>query len=113
MYKKSTIVLLPFPFTDLSAVKVRPAVIVSNNFNGEDVVVVFISTKKAKRLGKTDIVIKSSDKDFSKTGLKIDSVIKVEKIATLEKKIILGELGVVSKDTEMEIARKLKLLFGL
>lgn len=113
MYKKNTIVLLPFPFTDLSAVKIRPAVIVSNTVDGEDVIVVFISTKKTKRFGKTDILIKSSDRDFSKTGLKTDSVIKVGKIATLEKKIILGELGVISLVMEKEISKKMALLFSL
>ena len=113
MYKKNTVVLLPFPFTDLSAIKVRPAVILSNNIDGDDVLVAFISAKKGKKFGKTDVSVKSSDKDFLKTGLKTDSVIKVGKIATLEKKTILGELGMVSKDIESKITRKLKLLFGL
>ena len=50
---------------------------------------------------------------FSKTGLKTDSIIKIGKIATLDKKIILGELGQIHKNTEKEIDKKIKILFGL
>ena len=103
MYKKGTIVLIPFPFTDLSASKVRPAVIVSSELTGEDVVVVFISSKKVKRLQKTDITIKDCMKTFVDTGLKTDSIIKVGKIATLDKKIILGKLGKIDTITEKEL----------
>jgi len=112
MPKKGKIVLIPFPFTDLSASKVRPAVIVSSLAQGEDIIVAFISSVKSK-IQKTDIVLNSYDKDFSKTGLKADSVIKTGKLATLDKKIILGEIGEISADTEKEINKKIKILFGL
>ena len=112
MPKKGKIVLIPFPFTDLSASKVRPAVIVSNFSQGEDIIVAFISSVKNK-LQKTDIVLNSNDKDFSKTGLKTDSVIKTGKLATLDKKIILGEMGEVSIEIEREINKKIKILFGI
>ena len=104
--------LIPFPFTDLSASKVRPAVIVSGFAQGEDIIAAFISSVKSK-IQKTDIVLNSYDKDFSKTGLKADSVIKTGKLATLDKKIILGEIGEISIDTEKEINKKIKILFGL
>lgn len=112
MPKKGKIILIPFPFTDLSASKVRPAVIVSNFSQGEDIIVAFISSAKNK-LQKTDIVLNSKDKNFSKTGLKTDSVIKTGKLATLDKKIILGEIGEVSIEIEREINKKIKILFGI
>lgn len=112
MPKKGKIVLIPFPFTDLSASKVRPAVIASNFSQGEDIIVAFISSVKNK-IQKTDITLNSQDKYFSKTGLKTDSVIKIGKLATLDRKIILGEIGEVSADTEKEINKKIKILFGL
>ena|SRR3989338_1718677 len=112
MPKKGKIVLIPFPFTDLSASKVRPAVIISCFLQGEDIIVAFISSVK-NRIQKTDIILNSQDKNFSKTGLKADSVIKIGKIATLDKKIILGEMGEISIDTEKEINKKIKILFGL
>ncbi len=113
MPKKGTIILVPFPFTDLSESKVRPAVVLSDDLKGEDVVVAFISSHKPKKLQSLDITIVRSDEAFSKTGLKTDSIIKIDKIATLDKKIILGELGRIYKNTEREIAKKIKILFGL
>ncbi len=42
---RGKIVLTPFPFTDLSASKVRPAVVISNSLrSGADVILAFIST---------------------------------------------------------------------
>jgi len=113
MFKKNTIVLIPFPFTDLTAIKVRPAVIVSGCKTDDDIIVSFISSKKTKRLHKMDVKIQSKDKNFKQTGLKTDSLIKVGKLATLSKKIVLGELGNVSESTGKEINKKLKTLFGL
>lgn len=112
MFKKGKIVLIPFPFTDLSASKVRPAVIACSFSQGEDVIVAFISSLK-NRIQKTDIVLSSQDKDFFKTGLKVDSVIKIGKLATLDKKIILGEIGEINANIEKEINKKIKILFGL
>lgn len=105
--------MTPFPFTDLSSTKVRPAVIVSDSIKGDDIVVVFVSSIKSKRLQKTDVVISSSSKAFSQTGLKTDSIVRVGKIATLDKKIILGEIGGMNKIVVKEIDKKLKTLFGL
>ena len=105
--------LIPFPFTDLSDNKVRPAVVISNNLKGNDVIVAFISSKKLKELQPTDISIKETDRSFRLTGLKTNSTIKLSKLATLEKKIILGELGKISVETEKEITKKLKMIFGI
>lgn len=113
MFEKDKIVLVPFPFTDLSSAKIRPAVIISKYSLGEDVIAAFISSKPLKRLLKTDIVIKTSSRSFDLTGLKSDSVIKLSKIATLDKKIILGELGAIGTDIRKEIDKRLKILFGL
>lgn len=113
MPKKGTIVLIPFPFTDLSSHKVRPAVVVSQGLKGDDVVVAFISSQKLKKKETTDILLGIGSKSFSETGLKVDSVVRVAKIATLDKKIMLGTLGVVSKITEKEIDAKIRILFGL
>lgn len=106
MYKFGKIVLIPFPFTDLSGAKVRPAVIISNKPIGDDVVVVFISSN-IKKLREFDVLIRKN----SKNGLKSDSIIIVSKIATLEKKTILGEIGELSSKETLEVRNKLKNLF--
>ena len=92
--KKGTIVLTRFPFTDLSSAKRRPAVIISKaDDKKQDVIVAFISSVIPYKLGETDYVFKTSDKEFNLTGLRKDSVFKMDKLATLEKAIFSGELG--------------------
>lgn len=113
MPKKGTIVLIPFPFTDLSSHKVRPAVVVSQATKGDDLIVAFVSSQKPKMKESTDVLVLRESIGFSDTGLKVDSVVRVSKIATLDKKIMLGTLGVVSKGTSKEIDTKLRTLFGL
>ena len=46
-YKKWDIILVPFPFTDLKAVRKRPALIISPDEYNEklDVVIAFITSK--------------------------------------------------------------------
>jgi mRNA interferase MazF len=113
MLRKGDIILVPFPFTDLSEQKVRPAIILSDANKREDVVVAFISSNKSNRQYFYDIPFKSSHSQFKKTGLKVDSIIKVDKIATLDKKIVLGKLGVIPVDIQTVINNKLKRLFAL
>ncbi|MFZ2303961.1 MAG: type II toxin-antitoxin system PemK/MazF family toxin [Minisyncoccia bacterium] len=113
MPKKGTIVLIPFPFTDLSSHKVRPAVVLSQGLKGDDVVLAFVSSQEQKKKELTDVLVTRTSKGFTETGLKADSVVRVSKIATLDKKIMLGTLGVVSKDTVKEIDAKIRILFGV
>jgi mRNA interferase MazF len=42
--RRGDIVLVPFPFTDLTGQKVRPALVISPDPPGEDVMVAFISS---------------------------------------------------------------------
>jgi len=110
--KKGTIVLVPFPFTDLSGVKVRPAVVLSDRIKGDDVIVAFISSKPSVR-APNDVALPRSHPAFANTGLKTDSVIKVTKIATLEKSILLGELGTIDRALQRAVDQKLQSVFGI
>lgn len=106
---KGTIVLVPFPFTDLSGNKVRPCLVLHDQKNGEDCIVSFISSIKNIRLSARDIRVKATKVN----GLKMDSAIKTDKIATLQKKIILGELGVLEPGILRAVDSSLKKIFGL
>lgn len=106
---KEKLVLVPFPFTDLSGQKIRPALILHDSKGGEDCVVAFISGIKQKKVGPFDIAVTATPNN----GLKQDSVIKLNKIATLQKKIILGEIGTLEPAILASISKKLKILFDL
>ncbi len=106
---KGTVVLVPFPFTDLSGTKVRPCVVFAEQKHGEDCILLFLSSVKQAALGTFDLRVKATHVN----GLKRDSVLKVDKIATLQKKVILGELGRLEPALLKAVDSKLKKLFLL
>jgi mRNA interferase MazF len=95
--KRGTIVLTPFPFTDLSNYKVRPAVVVSRtDRRGVDAVVAFMTSFTSAPLRASDLAIDPTHPDFAATGLKSAGVVKCDKLATLATAKFLGELGELS-----------------
>jgi len=112
MLKRGDIVLVPFPFTDLSKEKVRPAVIISVK-NDVDVSVAFISTIIPEKPTKVDFVLSKSHPNFSMTGLKKSSVFKMNKVLTLERSKILRRLGRASPFIQKELDLRFKLAFGI
>ena len=99
---KGKTVLVPFPFTDLTLAKLRPALVI---YEGEkDVVMAFISSKVPSELSDVDVLV---TKNRIETGLKVDSVIKLDKIATVLKDLIVGELGQLDEELRQEVNQKL------
>src|SRR4051794_22727916 len=103
---KGDIILITFPFTDLSGSKLRPAVILADT--NEDVTVTFITTQLKWR-EPTDILLTPS----SNNGLKLPSLIRASKIATLDKTLIKGRMGKLSVEELMDLNEKLKLILKL
>jgi mRNA-degrading endonuclease toxin of MazEF toxin-antitoxin module len=83
---KGDIVLVSFPFTDLTGIKNRPALILIDS--KDDVTVCFITTR-LKWQTEFDISINPSEKN----GLKKISLIRLNKIATVDKDLLIGRLG--------------------
>lgn len=108
---KGKIVLVPFPFTDLTTSKLRPALVL---FEGErDAVVAFISSRVPRKHGLADVIIDEVHPEFKLSGLKVSSVIKLDKVATLSKDLILGEIGEVSVKLKKEINNKISKVYML
>ncbi len=92
MHKQGDIVLIPVPFTDLTSQKKRPTIIISSNtYNeaNEDIVVVALTSNIEPR----DFTITLTTDDLEKGNLKVTSMIRVDKIYTLNKSIILKTFG--------------------
>lgn len=90
------IVLLRFPFTDSKIYKRRPALII-NDFNDGDIIVCRITSQIYDT--KNDIFIDNWDK----SGLKLASVIRVHKLATLEKDIVENIMGQIDNSTKEKV----------
>ncbi len=92
--KSGDIILIDFPFTIPHQSKVRPALVVTETKDKYgDIVVCAISSVYPAKLGKRELAIKSNHPDFKKTGLRVDSVVKIDRIATLRKGDIITKIG--------------------
>lgn len=87
-------------------------VISSSTRKGDDVIIAFISSV-VMELVETDLLIKRESPDFKQTGLKTNSVIKLDKLATISKDIIFGSLGSLSDPLIKELDKRLKIALDL
>jgi mRNA interferase MazF len=81
------VLLARFPYTDLSADKRRPVIVLSVDNDGEDIIVCAVTSKPHN--GPYDIVIPHNEM----TGLKTPSRVQFDKIATLAKTVVSGRIG--------------------
>lgn len=103
-YKKWEIALVPFPFTDLTTTKKRPALIISPNEYNEksDVVIVFITSKLDLEYRIGDYKIQ----EWEKSNLPKPSMLRM-KFATIDKSIIRKKLGRLSENDVKEFSNLL------
>ena len=88
MFAFGNIVLARFPFTDLSGDKRRPVFVVSHdNHRRADLVVCFITSMSRAGPDMAPILLSPG------TGLKVSSVVRFDKLATLNPAVIAGKLG--------------------
>lgn len=106
--QKGKIILTRFPFTDLSSSKRRPAlVLIETEVSEPDTIVAFISSVIPDMESGSDLILLETHSDFEVTGLTKSSVIKFDKLATLNKSIFTGEMGELSQGLFTEAQEKL------
>ena len=110
---RGKVVLVPFPFDDLSAIKLRPAVCLTEPIStNRHVIVAFITSREISDLLPTDIALPVNHAGFKATGLRVNSVLRLHRMVTLSTSIIQRELGRLSPSLELEVTGKLSLLFA-
>ncbi len=95
-YKRGDIVLVPFPFTDLSGSKQRPALIVSPDAlhaTHDDVVLVAIISQVSASPADDEVVIGSHDMGLS--GLIKPSIVRTSKMFTMHQALVRRKMGVM------------------
>ncbi|NJR59439.1 MAG: type II toxin-antitoxin system PemK/MazF family toxin [Cyanobacteria bacterium CRU_2_1] len=90
---KGDIVLVNFPFTDLSQTKLRPALVVWVSLNKEEIVVCAITSQNLQTLQPEDFLVEPTDAEFSQTGLRVASKIRTARVATLRRSLVFRKLG--------------------
>ncbi|MBC8235187.1 type II toxin-antitoxin system PemK/MazF family toxin [bacterium] len=111
---RGKVVLVPFPFDDLSTTKLRPAVCLTDPIGPHrHIILAFISSRIPPDLLETDLVLDSSQPDFATTGLRVFSTLRLHRLMTVTTALIRRELGELSPRWQAEVANKLRKLFGL
>ena len=105
-FVKGEVVVLPFPYTDLSSIKKRPALIIAT-LKGENVILTQITTVKRE----DEDLISLTKKDFETGFLKQDSFIMPSIIFTVESSTIVYKTGRVKKEKIKEVEKKLCEIF--
>ena len=103
------VVLVPFPFADLTGRKVRPAAIVSADPQGPELILAFITSVMTNRSPRgAEVELLRSDAEFRVTGLKTDSLLRLDKLVTLSRGVISRRLGTTGPATKTAIAAMLR-----
>jgi mRNA interferase MazF len=108
--RRGDVVLLPFPFADLTSTKVRPALVLSSSLyhkSEPDIIVAAITSNVAAHQGPTDYTLQ----DWRRSGLLAPSVVKVS-LATVEPSLVYHRLGRLTDRDLKEVEKRLRLALG-
>ena len=108
--KQKDIVLLPYPFTDLKGKKIRPALVVSNdsvNSKSKDCIMLPLTSV----IKDESYSIAINQEDLSSGQLIKSSRIKIDKIFTVEKRLIVMKIGILSHNTFEKVKEELFNIF--
>ena len=99
---KGEVVVVPFPFSDLSQFKRRPAIVITD-LTGGDLILCQITSQSIF----DKYAISLSDDDFQKGSLKKKSNIRPNRIFTADSHIILYKVGRIRDDKIKEVINKI------
>ena len=90
--EQRSIILIPFPYTDLTGAKKRPALVISSldfNSKSDDLVCCLITSNPEER----QPAIKITNKDMESGHLEFESKIKPYRLFTINKSLVYKFLG--------------------
>jgi mRNA interferase MazF len=98
MKQAGQIVLFRFPQSDMEQGKLRPALLLGK-LPGEfdDWLICMISSQLRHHVDQFDETIQESDDDFTESGLKVPSVVRVGRLAVVSGEILIGAIGQISE----------------
>ena len=99
---KGDIVVLPFPYSDLSSSKRRPALVLAN-LQGDDIILCQITSQFVK----DNYAIELSNSDFKMGSLNKPGNIRPNRLFTAENSIILRKVGSIQSSVLEKVIDKL------
>src|SRR2546430_1616131 len=99
-YKRGDVVLVPFPFTDLSSAKQRPALVISAdalNSIRDDVLVAAITSQVPSTLATDEFMIPAGE--LTACGLPKPSILRLSKLVALHRQLVVKRIGALPAPT--------------
>lgn len=100
---KGDVVVVPFPFSDLTHSKRRPALVLAE-LDGDDVILCQITSQYVR----DKYAVSIENKDFENGELKVKSNIRPNRLFTADKNIILYRIGHLRREKIREVINKIK-----
>ncbi|MGA2514938.1 MAG: type II toxin-antitoxin system PemK/MazF family toxin [Thermodesulfobacteriota bacterium] len=100
-FVKGEIVVIPFPFSDLTQAKRRPALILAT-LEGDDLILCQITSQTIK----DNYAISITDYDFETGGLKKPSNVRPNRIFTADTHLVLYRVGTLKKEKLNEVIER-------
>ena len=108
MVREGQIILFSFPQTDFVIGKLRPALVLRSVPGAHnDWLICMISTQLHQELPGLDDVVRETDSDFGRTGLKATSLIRVTRLAIVSASLLHGTIGTLTTDRLQRIRSRL------
>ena len=102
--KRGDVVLVPFPFSDLSTSKQRPALVVSSdafNLSHNDVIVVALTGQVPAISSSDEFIVPPHE--LGSCGLLKQSLVKLSKIVTLHQQLVIKRIGTLPSASLMSV----------
>lgn len=113
IYSQGDLILVPFPFTDLSATKRRPAVVVSpDHFHrvADDVVLAAVTAQPPTAPSEMNVSLVQSD--LASGRIPRPSTVKLAKLFTMHRRLIAKRIGRLREPKLTEALDRLRLFFA-
>jgi mRNA interferase MazF len=106
-YSKDDIILVRFPFSDLSGSKVRPAIVVNAEHISQDLIIVPLTSKTSSLLEGEFIL-----SEWKSVGLNIETAVK-RGFYTLHQSLVVKTIGKLADSDVEELVRSIQFWLGL
>src|SRR5687768_4891172 len=106
-YSKNEVILVRYPFSDLSGSKVRPAIVVNASHISQDVIIVPLTSRVAALLAGEFVLA-----DWKAAGLNVESAAK-RGLYTIEQSLVIKSIGSLSATDAGSLDSSLRDWLGL
>lgn len=107
-FVRGDIVIVPFPFSDLTGSKRRPAVVLAS-LSGDDLILCQVTSQAVR----DNYAVEVKDSDFDEGTLKRPSNARPNRIFTCDRHLILYKIGHLNSAKIKEVSDKISELLGL